>query len=94
VNGYELSTYIRCRGLTADACQEACLAVGAQCSPLVVHPYGSMGGVGRLVQCQSNTLDYTCTYCFKDNGDVCTRTKLKGFPQFWLCSYTGGKGCD
>jgi hypothetical protein len=28
------------------------------------------------------------------NGDVCTRTKLKGFPQFWLCSYTGGKGCD
>jgi hypothetical protein len=28
------------------------------------------------------------------NGDVCTRTKLKGFPQFWLCGYTGGKGCD
>jgi hypothetical protein len=94
MDGSELSTYIRCRGLTAAACEEACLNVGAYCNALVSHPYGSMGGIGRLKQCQSNTLNYTCTYCFIDNGDVCTRTKLKGFPQFWLCSYTGGKGCD
>ena len=94
LNGSDLSTYIRCRGLTADACEEACLAIGATCNALVTHPYGSMGGIGRLKQCQSNALNYTCTYCFPDNGDVCTRTKLKGFPRFWLCSYTGGKGCD
>lgn len=94
MNESELSTYIRCRGLAADACEEACLNIGAQCNALAVHPYGSMGGIGRLKQCQSNALNYTCTYCFSDNGDVCTRTKLKGLPQFWLCSYTGGKGCD
>jgi hypothetical protein len=94
MDGSELGTYIRCRGLTADACEEACFDIGAYCSPFVLHPYKSMGGTGTLKQCQSNTLNYTCTYCFPANGDVCTRTKLAGLPQFWLCNYTGGKGCD
>ena len=75
-------------------CEEACFNIGASCVTWTEHPYGSMaGGPGKLKQCMSNTLNYTCTYCFP-NGDVCTRTYLKGFPPFWLCSYTGGQGCD
>jgi hypothetical protein len=81
-------------GLSPVACQEACYNVFAYCNVTEEHPYGSMaGGSGKLKQCQSNLLNYTCTYCYP-NGDVCTMTKLKGLPSFWLCSYTGGKGCD
>lgn len=93
-DGSEMSTYIRCRGLGPAACEDACASVGAYCAALAVHPYGSMaGGNGQLKQCQSNTANYTCTYCFP-NGDVCSRTKLALMPPFWLCNYTGGKGCD
>ncbi|MFT3767285.1 MAG: hypothetical protein QM820_17440 [Minicystis sp.] len=94
IDGSDLSTYIRCRDLTSVACQEACFNIGASCNVTEPHPYGSMaGGLGTLKQCQSNALNWTCTYCYP-NGDVCTKTRLKGLPSFWLCSYTGGKGCD
>lgn len=75
-------------------CEAMCFDIGATCAGLKTHPYGSMGGIGRLKQCQNNTLNHTCTYCYA-NGDVCTflYTPLTptGTP---FCSYTGGKGCE
>jgi hypothetical protein len=94
--GTDLGTYIRCRGIDDPwKCAELCFDIGAtRCVGLMTHPYGSMGGIGKLKQCQSNLLNSTCTYCF-DNGDVCTflHTPLTplGTP---FCGYTGGKGCD
>jgi hypothetical protein len=92
--GTDLGTYIRCRGMDPMTCEALCYDIGARCAALKPHPYGSMGGDGKLKQCQSNTLNHTCTYCYI-NGDSCTflYTPLtpKGVP---FCSYTGGKGCD
>lgn len=93
MDGSDLSTYLRCRGLSPAACQKACFDIGASCNVVEPHPYGSGGGPGGLKQCQSNALNWTCTYCYA-NGDVCTKARVKGVPSFWLCSYTGGKGCD
>jgi hypothetical protein len=90
----ELGTYIRCRGLDAMTCVEMCYDIGAICAPLRVHPYGSMGGNGRLKQCMENTTSHTCTYCY-ENGDVCSFLYSvltpTGRP---FCGYTGGKGCE
>jgi len=75
-------------------CMAMCYDIGANClAPLRTHPYGSMGGIGKLKQCMSNTLGRTCTYCFS-NGDVCSWVYELGVELRVFCSYTGGKGCD
>jgi hypothetical protein len=90
MDGMELDTWFRCRGLSPTACAAQCKAIGAYCVELAAQPYSPSAGIGNLKQCKSGTPTWTCTYCYV-SGDVCTFFYPGGLP---LCTYTGGKGCD
>lgn len=93
VDGSEMGTYIRCRGIGSTACAAQCNAIGAYCVELATHPENPSIGVGALKQCMSNTFSSTCTYCYS-NGDVCTFICVNKGCGVGRCTNTGGKGCE
>ena len=92
-DGTELGAYVRCLGLDWITCEGLCLDIGAPCAALALNPQEPDFGVGRLKQCQVSYPGSTCTYCF-NNGMNCTQIKGFGVSIRWLCTYTGGKGCE
>jgi hypothetical protein len=90
MDGDEVDTYIRCRGMGPIACSAQCNAIGAYCVEYASQPYSPSAGIGSLKQCKNGLISYTCTYCYT-NGDTCTFVYPGGLP---LCNYTGGKGCE
>ena len=92
----EMDTYIRCLGMDAMTCEAMCFNIGATCSALALNPQRPELGVGKLKQCQARPPGpgSTCTYCFLGGSISCSQIKAFGRPIWWLCSFTGGKGCE
>jgi hypothetical protein len=81
--------YCRKRGLDAAACSEVCLAAGASCVPLALHP--NKGGLepGRLSYCKNGWPTNVCAYTFANN-DTCILFTAVGSSIYWRCVYNGG----